>query len=249
MQIDLKTQNMQAFIPAAGLGTRLKPLTDHRPKALVEVQGKTLLEIAITNLIRQGATRIVINIHHFADMMCDYISSHSWDAEVLISDERDQLLDTGGGLKKAEHLFLKNEPIIIHNVDVLSHLDLASIISEHNDSMSIATLCVSKRETSRYLLFDKDKELKGWTNTKTGELLWVDNPIQNTNNLAFSGISIIEPSILEMLPEPDKPYPIIPCYLRIAKNHRINAFIHQKEDWIDVGKPETITQAQKWKLF
>lgn len=240
---------MQAFIPAAGLGTRLKPLTDHRPKALVEVQGKTLLEIAITNLIRQGATRIVINIHHFADMMCDYISSHSWDAEVLISDERDQLLDTGGGLKKAEHLFLKNEPIIIHNVDVLSHLDLASIISEHNDSMSIATLCVSKRETSRYLLFDKDKELKGWTNTKTGELLWVDNPIQNTNNLAFSGISIIEPSILEMLPDPDKPYPIIPCYLRIAKNHRINAFIHQKEDWIDVGKPETITQAQKWKLF
>lgn len=240
---------MQAFIPAAGLGTRLKPLTDHRPKALVEVQGKTLLEIAITNLIRQGATRIVINIHHFADMMCDYISSLSWDAEVLISDERDQLLDTGGGLKKAEHLFLKNEPIIIHNVDVLSHLDLASIISEHNDSMSIATLCVSKRETSRYLLFDKDKELKGWTNTKTGELLWVDNPIQNTNNLAFSGISIIEPSILEMLPEPDKPYPIIPCYLRIAKDHRINAFIHQKEDWIDVGKPETITQAQKWKLF
>ena len=240
---------MQAFIPAAGLGTRLKPLTDHRPKALVEVQGKTLLEIAITNLIRQGATRIVINIHHFADMMRDYISSHSWDAEVLISDERDQLLDTGGGLKKAEHLFLKNEPIIIHNVDVLSHLDLASIIAEHNDSMSIATLCVSKRETSRYLLFDEDKELKGWTNTKTGELLWVDNPIQNTNNLAFSGISIIEPSILEMLPEPDKPYPIIPCYLRIAKDHRINAFIHQKEDWIDVGKPETITQAQKWKLF
>lgn len=240
---------MQAFIPAAGLGTRLKPLTDHRPKALVEVQGKTLLEIAITNLIRQGATRIVINIHHFADMMCDYISTHSWDAEVLISDERNQLLDTGGGLKKAEHLFLKNEPIIIHNVDVLSHLDLASIISKHNDSMSIATLCVSKRETSRYLLFDKDKELKGWTNTKTGELLWVDNPIQNTNNLAFSGISIIEPSILEMLPESDKPYPIIPCYLRIAKNHRINAFIHQKEDWIDVGKPETITQAQKWKLF
>lgn len=240
---------MQAFIPAAGLGTRLKPLTDHRPKALVEVQGKTLLEIAITNLIRQNVTRIVVNVHHFADMICDYIASHSWDAEVLISDERDMLLDTGGGLKKAEPLFLKNEPIIIHNVDVLSHLDLASIIAEHTDSMNVATLCTSKRETSRYLLFDEGGELKGWTNTKSGEFIWVEDPVQNAQNLAFSGISIIEPSILEMLPEPDKPYPIIPYYLIIAKNHRISAFIHQKEDWLDVGKPETITQAQKWKLF
>lgn len=249
MHFDLKTQNMQAFIPAAGLGTRLKPLTDHRPKALVEVQGKTLLEIAISNLIRQGVTRIVINVHHFADMMCDYITSHSWDAEVYISDERDQLLDTGGGLKKAEPLFLKNEPIVVHNVDVLSHLNLASILSEHNDSMSIATLCVSQRETSRYLLFDEDKELKGWTYSKNNEYIWVDSPMQGAQKLAFSGISIIEPSILEMLPEPTNPYPIIPCYLKIAKNHRINAFIHQKEDWIDVGKPETITQAQTWKLF
>lgn len=240
---------MQAFIPAAGLGTRLKPLTDHRPKALVEVQGKTLLEIAITNLIRQNVTRIVVNVHHFADMICDYIASHAWDAEVLISDERDMLLDTGGGLKKAEPLFLKNEPIIIHNVDVLSHLDLVSIMAEHTDSMNVATLCTSKRETSRYLLFDEGGELKGWTNTKSGEFIWVEGPVQNAQNLAFSGISIIEPSILEMLPEPDKPYPIIPYYLKIAKNHRISAFIHSKEDWLDVGKPETITQAQKWKLF
>lgn len=244
-----KPEIMQAFIPSAGLGTRLKPLTDNRPKALVEVQGRPLLEIALHNLIRQGVSRIVVNVHHYADMICEYVANHHWSIPVLISDERDLLLDTGGGLKKAEPLFAPNEPILIHNVDILSNLNMVQILKEHSDSMSIATLCVCQRKTSRYFLFDNQQQLKGWTNTKTNETKWVDNALESINYLAFSGIAIIEPHLLELLPEADSPYSIIPCYLEIAKHHRINAFLHQKEDWMDVGKPETIIEAQKWKLF
>lgn len=244
-----KNTSMQAFILAAGLGTRLKPLTDRIPKALVEVQGQPLLKITLDNLIRQGATRIVVNVHHFADMVSEYLLSRHWEVPILISDERDLLLDTGGGLKKAESLFAKSEPILIHNVDILSRLDISQLVKKHSDSMSLATLVVSCRDTSRYLLFDEQKLLAGWENKSTGEMKWVNNPINPYLELAFDGIGLIEPKLLELLPPADQPYSIIPSYLKIAKNHRINYFELNPKDWLDVGKPQTLSQAQQWKLF
>lgn len=237
---------MQAFIPAAGLGTRLKPLTDHRPKALVEVGGVPLIKIAINNLSNLGVRRIVVNVHHFADLLTQYLYENHWDAEVLVSDERSQLLDTGGGLKKAARLFTPDEPIIIHNVDVLTHFNLQELIGQHTSSMNIATLAVSHRNTSRYLLFDRQRHLVGWHNVKTDEFLWVEQPINEYTSLAFSGIAILDPHLLDLLPQPDHPFPIIPAYLKIAKKHRINYFLHNTDDWLDVGKPETLQLAQTW---
>lgn len=240
---------MQAFILSAGLGTRLKPLTDNRPKALVEVQGVPLLKIAITNLARQNVSRIVVNVHHFADMVCDYIQSNTWDVPIFISDERGLLLDTGGGLKKAEGLFNPGEPILIHNVDILSHVDFNELIAQHTDSMGLATLVTSQRNTSRYLLFNPDGQLVGWKNKATTEFKWVNMPTTDYQELAFDGIAIVQPELLDLLPQADKPYSIIPAYLEIAKHHRISNFMLDKEDWLDVGKPETLTLAQQWKLF
>ena len=237
---------MQAFIPAAGLGSRLKPLTDHRPKALVEVGGVPLIKIAIDNLSNLGVRKIVVNVHHFADLLTQYLHENHWDAEVLISDERSQLLDTGGGLKKAAQFFNPDEPIIIHNVDVLTHFNLQELINQHTSSMNIATLAVSRRNTSRYLLFDKQQQLVGWHNAKTDEFLWVDHPTNDYTSLAFSGIAILEPQLLDLLPHADHPFPIIPAYLQIAKSHRINYFLHNTDDWLDVGKPETLQLAQTW---
>ena len=239
---------MQAFIPAAGLGTRLRPLTDQRPKALVEILGTPLLKITIDNLTRQGVSKIVVNVHHFAQLVCDYLHQHSWNAEVIVSDERDLLLDTGGGLKKAANLFTSNEPIIIHNVDVLSAIELNKMLQIHYEKKSIATLAVSQRQSSRFLLFDTEGNLTGWTNTKTKEYLWVnpDNDNQSYSQMSFSGITIIEPKLLDLLPPANKPYPIIPAYLNIAKHHRISQFQHNAEDWIDVGTPERLQQAELW---
>lgn len=239
---------MQAFILAAGLGTRLKPMTDHIPKALVEVQGQPLLKIAIDNLIRQGVTRIVVNVHHFADMVCQYLQQQHWDVPVIISDERELLLDTGGGLKKAEPLFSANEPILIHNVDILSHLIIPDLQRKHIDSMALATLVVGRRETSRYLLFDAQGQLTGWENKQTGETRWAQLPTEHFQELAFDGIALIDPQLLQLLPPPATPYSIIPTYLEIARSHRINYFELNSKDWLDVGKPQTLSQAQLWKL-
>lgn len=240
---------MQAFLLAAGLGTRLRPLTNNRPKALVEVNGVPLLKINIDNLVRQGFSRIVVNTHHFSEMVVNYIKERSWDAEILISDESDMLLDTGGGLKHASKLFLPDEPILIHNVDILSRINFAELLSQHSHNMNFATLVVSQRETSRYLLFNQEKQLIGWQNKATGETKWTSEPTEHFDCMAFSGIAVINPQLLELLPEADHPYPIVPSYLEISKHHRISYFIYKKEDWLDVGKPETLKQAQLWNLF
>lgn len=239
---------MQAFILAAGLGTRLQPLTNTRPKALVEVQGMPLIEIAINNLVRQGATRIVVNIHHFADKLLTYIRDTHWDAEILISDEREMLLDTGGGLKKAASFFLPDKPILVHNVDILTRIDFAKMIQQHADSMSLATLAVSQRDTSRQLLFDAQHQLSGWQNNSTGETKWVHQSLTGCKQKAFSGIAVVSPEMLAMLPPADHPYSIIPSYLNLARNHRISYFEHSADDWLDVGKPETLQRAQYWNL-
>ena len=239
---------MQAFILAAGLGTRLHPITDTLPKALVEVQGTPLIKIAIDNLVHQGASRIVVNIHHFGDLLRTYLQSHHWDADILISDERNLLLDTGGGLKKAKPLFLPHEPILVHNVDILSRINFSEIFKYHTDSMNFATLVVSQRNTSRQLLFNSENQLTGWQNNTTGEIKWVEQPITNYNQFAFSGIAVVQPELLALLPQANHPYSIIPAYLEIARNHRISYFKHSPADWLDVGKPETLQRSQNWNF-
>jgi len=236
---------MEAMILAAGLGTRLRPLTNDRPKALVEVNGITLLEYNMRRLIGFGFNKIVINIHHFPDMVIDFVRQRNFEAEILFSDEREQLLDTGGALKKAAALFSGKEPVLIHNVDILSTLDLGEIYRKHLGNKALATLLVSKRDTSRQLLFDKNQQLVGWHNSSNNETLWSDRTVEIFDSMAFSGIHIVNPELFDLLP-PAAPYPIIPEYLKIGKYHKILAFSHLAEEWLDVGKPETLKLAEKF---
>ena len=236
---------MEAMILAAGLGTRLRPLTNDRPKALVEVNGTTLLEYNLRRLIGFGFNKIVINIHHFPDMVIDFVRQHNFDAEILFSDEREQLLDTGGALKKAAALFSGKEPVLIHNVDILTTLNLGEIYRKHLGNKALATLLVSKRDTSRQLLFDKNQQLVGWHNSSNNETLWSDRPVEIFDSMAFSGIHIVNPELFDLLP-PAAPYPIIPEYLKIGQKHKILAFKHLAEEWLDVGKPETLKLAEKF---
>ena len=244
---------MQAFLLAAGLGTRLRPLTDSRPKALVEVGGEPLLKVNIDRLAAQGADRIVVNVHHFADQVVEYLAAHSWPAEILVSDERTLLLDTGGGLKKAAPLFRPGEAVLVHNVDILSRLDLRALWRRQQESGALATLAVSRRDTARQLLFSPDGRLAGWHNRQSGEVRWaVDTScgeprIGDYTDLAFSGIAVVSPQMLDLLPEASVPYPVIPAYLDAARDHVINHFLHPADNWLDVGKPETLQQAQAWK--
>lgn len=222
---------MEGFILAAGLGTRLRPLTDDRPKALVEVGGTTLLERAIRRLEGVGIDHIVINVHHFADMVTAFVRRHDWQARVDISDERSLLLDTGGGLKHAASLFSGRENILIHNVDILSDVDLRDVERRHIADGNLATLCVSRRPTRRLLAFNAAGCLEG----------------RADEGLAFSGISVVAPALFALLPEDDHPYPIIDQYVRLAhEGHRIGAYEHAADRWLDVGKPETLEKARQW---
>lgn len=236
-------KKMESFILAAGLGSRLRPLTDHCPKALVKVAEKPLLEIAIERMIRLGVSRIVINIHHYGEQIIEFVESRRWDCEIVISDERETLLDTGGGLSKAADLFRGDGPIIVHNVDILSRIDLHDMLRHHMEKSPLATLAVSERETSRYLLWDHEGQLIGWHNRSNNEQLWTDKPHTDYKALAFSGISIIDPHLLHLLPKNGGSYPIIPEYLKLSRNHHIGNYIHNSTDWIDVGKPETLSRA------
>ena len=229
---------MEGFILAAGLGTRLRPLTNDRPKALVEVGGVTLLEIAIHRLEEAGIGHIVVNVHHFADKVIDFIGRRTWQAKMDISDERDLLLDTGGGLKKAAGLFSGKENVLIHNVDILSDIDLREVERQHQEQGNLVTLCVSRRETKRMLEFDESGRLIGRTTTHC--------PLPTTHSvLAFSGISVVSPKIFALLPEADLPYPVIDEYIRLShEGHRIGSYEHFPEHWLDVGKPETLALAQ-----
>ena len=224
---------MEGFILAAGLGTRLRPLTDDRPKALVEVGGITLLERTIHTLEAAGIEHIVVNIHHFADKMRAFIGSQRWKAKVDISDESGLLLDTGGGLKKAAPLFAGTGNILVHNVDILSEIDLRDVERKHEADGNLVTLCVSSRETKRLLEFDGEGRLVG----------------RAEHGLAFSGISVVSPALFALLPEADHPYPVIDEYIRLSREgHRIGSYIHPADRWLDVGKPETLELAKRWKL-
>jgi NDP-sugar pyrophosphorylase family protein len=252
---------MKAMILAAGLGTRLRPLTDDRPKALVEINGRTILEIALARLRTFGIQEVIVNVHHFADMVVEYLKkTHDFGMRIEISRE-DMLLDTGGGLKKAAWFFLNDpgdldEPFILHNVDVVSTIDLHTMVKFHNENRALATLALQDRETSRYLLFDGTSQLFGRRSGRDGKIEQVRRAPKTQGSslqeLAFSGIHVISPRLLPMLSE-DSAFSIITSYLRLAaRGERIMGFRADQYYWRDLGRPENVAQAAedlKQKLF
>lgn len=236
------------MVLAAGLGTRLRPLTDDRPKALVEVAGRTLLELTLARLKSCGIVEVIINTHHLADKVSDYLSAHNnFGMRIEISRE-EILLDTGGGLKQAAHFFLAadvpDEPFLVHNVDVLSTIPFDAILRQHRETGALATLAVQDRPTSRYLLFDDEGHLCG---RRSG----ADAPIEKVREAdqtfprAFSGIHIISPQIFSLMNE-EGTFSIIPVYLRLAaQGERIMAFTADRYYWRDLGRPEHIASASR----
>ncbi len=236
---------MKAMVLAAGLGTRLRPLTDTRPKALVEIGGRTLLEITLKRLQAFGVRDVIINVHHFADMVIDFLRAHGeFGMNIEISRE-DILLDTGGGLKKAAYFFSgDNEPFLLHNVDVISTIDLQRMIECHLASGALATLAVQKRETSRYLLFDERLHLCG-RRMGAGGTPEIVRPSVRQEALAFAGIHVISPRLLPMLTE-EGVFSIIPSYLRLAGDgENISAFRADEYSWRDLGRIEDLKLAEK----
>ncbi|MGL5561667.1 MAG: nucleotidyltransferase family protein [Tannerellaceae bacterium] len=239
---------MKAMIFAAGTGSRLKPLTDTKPKALIEVGGKPLLQHVIEKLKASGFTYIVINVHHLADQIIDFLQANgNFGIDICIADERDYLLDTGGGIKNARHLLEGEEPFLIHNVDILSNVDLKEVYESHINSEALATLVVSKRKTSRYLLFDKQNRLSGWKNKETGEIksYFPDFDPSRYEEYAFSGIHVLSPEIFEWMDEWTGKFPIINFYLSIAAKADLRAYPAEHLQLLDVGKPETLQQAEE----
>ena len=259
---------MKAMIFAAGTGSRLKPLTDHTPKALIPIGGKPMLEHVILKLKSSGFDQIVINIHHLGNQIVDFLeANNNFGVRIEISDESDYLLDTGGGIKKATSLLCGNEPFLIHNVDILSNVDLKKLYDTHvqtNPLVSnvdlkklydthvqtnpLATLLVSQRNTSRYLLFNKENRLCGWRNHETGEVKsyypYFD-PDQH-NEYAFSGIHVLSPKILELMEEWTGKFSIINFYLAICAKTDIRAYMADNLKLLDIGKPETLAAAEEW---
>jgi mannose-1-phosphate guanylyltransferase len=237
---------MRAMILAAGLGTRLRPLTNDRPKALVEVAGRTLLEITLARLRGFGVREVIVNVHHFAEMVVDYVKSHdSFGMRIEVSRE-DVLLDTGGGLKKAGWFFLENssreEPFLLHNVDVISTIDLERMVQSHKQNKALATLAVQRRESSRQLLFDEELRLCGRRAGRDREPEIV-RPAPRLEPLAFSGVHVISPRLLAKMTE-DGVFSIITSYLRLAgQGDNIVAFRADEYYWRDLGKPSDLQQA------
>lgn len=232
---------MKAMLFAAGLGTRLKPFTDKHPKALAEVNGKTLLELNIRYLQRFGIEDVIVNVHHFADQIEQVIQDNSgFGSWVTISDEREEVLETGGGLLKAAPYFDGEEPFVVMNVDVLTTLDLGAMIAAHEADDAIATLAVMKRESSRQLLFDEHMILCGWANNNTGQQR-ISREVTWMQPFAFSGIQVLSPEIFTM-PFTGK-FSMIDVYLHFAKERIVRGYDHTGNVFIDVGKPESLEKA------
>jgi len=234
---------MKAMIFAAGLGTRLRPITDKTPKPLVQIKGKTLLEITIQKLIENDFDEIIINVHHLADQIISFLNQKKFNARIEISDESKQLLDTGGGLKKASWFFEDGNPFLVYNVDVVSNLDLKKIYQTHQQNEVIATLAVSKRKTSRYFIFDEEGILSGWQNVKTNEQKITRN-ITSINKLAFSGIQVIDPELFKFFPEAEV-FSIVDLYLTTSKLEKIKSYQHEDSHWYDVGNMEELELLNK----
>lgn len=232
----------QAMIFAAGLGTRFKPWTDAHPKALAVINGKSLLQRNIEFLQQYGIDKVVVNVHHFADQITDALTTNKgWGSTITISDERDAVLETGGGLKKAAPLF-DNAPIVIINVDILTDMDLGAMIRFHETAAPLATLAITNRITSRYFLFDEENVLCGWQNTKTAEQK-ISRYVNPLIPKAFSGIHIIEAALLPLIKQEGK-FSMVDVYLDLATQHIIKGYDHSYSKFLDVGKPEAVAIAE-----
>src|SRR3989441_262884 len=238
---------MKAMILAAGLGTRLRPLTDNRPKALVEIAGRTLLEITLSHLRAFGIREVIINVHHFADMILEYLKTNdNFGMHIEVSRE-EALLDTGGGLKKAAYFFLEDskpfdKPFIVHNVDVISTIDLRRMVQFHTEHQALTTLAVQDRETPPYLLFDEQLQLCGRRSGRDQKTELVRSS-QQVLALAFSGIHVISPRLFAMMIE-EGVFSIITSYLRLAaRGEKILAFRADEYYWRDLGRPDNVMQA------
>ena len=254
---------MRAMIFAAGLGTRLKPLTDTLPKALVPLAGKTLLQWQIERLKAAGITDIVVNVHHFPDMIINYLRENdNFGCRIAVSDERDMLLETGGGLRKAKSLLLgigsresgnNDEPILICNVDILSNIDLPTLLHAYNPE-EMGVVVVSPRDTQRYLLFDETNRLCGWTNIATGEIrpasLASSPNSLIASRLAFSGMQVLNPRIFDVMDkvvaEKGDKFSLIDLYLSIAEKEILRAFIPENYRMMDVGKIAQLSEAESF---
>jgi len=240
---------MKAMVLAAGLGTRLRPLTNDRPKALVDVGGRTLLDITLSRLRFFGVREVIINVHHFAERILEYLKKNNHFGMRIEISREEVLLDTGGGLKKAAWFFLEDskrleEPFILHNGDVISTIDLNRMAQCHGKNHALATLAVQQRKTSRYLLFDSQLQLCG-RQTEGIPKPELVQPAEKLEPLAFAGIHMISPRIFSLLTE-DGVFPIVPAYLRLAaQGERITGFRADQYYWRDLGKPENITQAAR----
>ena len=238
---------MKAMIFAAGLGTRLKPLTDHMPKALVPVAGKPMLEHVINKLIAAGVDGIVINVHHFAQQIIDFLKEKdNFGIQIWISDETGELLETGGGIKKASPYF--NEPFLVHNADILSNLDLKAMYDSHVASGNDATLLVSPRKTARYLLFNEENKLCGWVNKETLQTKpegFVYQP-ETQKEYAFGGIHIISPSLFKYMEGWTGKFSIIDFYLQTCQQAQLGGYIKEDLQLIDIGKLDTLTKAEEF---
>jgi NDP-sugar pyrophosphorylase family protein len=236
---------MKAMILAAGLGTRLKPFTDQHPKALAKVNGKTILQRNVEYLSSFGIRDVIVNVYHFADQIIDVIKANNgFGSNISISDERDEVLETGGGIKKAAWFFEKDsEPFVVMNVDILTNMHLNEMIFQHHQNNPLATLAVTSRVTSRYFLFDELNRLCGWKNEKTGEQK-ISMQSEKYLQKAFSGIHIISPKIFPLIKMQGK-FSMVDVYLELAKTNIIEAFDHSNSKLIDVGKPESILKAEE----
>lgn len=233
------------MILAAGLGTRLRPLTDDRPKALIEVGGVPMLERVARRLIAAGATRLIVNAHHFADRIASFVRERDgFGVETYVSDESDELLDTGGGLLNAVRYFRRDAPFLLHNSDILCDCDLRALYERHLRESPLATLAVMRRDSSRYLLFDPGNGLCGYGNAATGLQRWTGEPVESADRFGFCGIHVISPRVFDLIEERGA-FSIIDLYLRLAAaGERILPSEIDGEVWIDIGKPDQLQRAQ-----
>jgi len=233
-----------AMILAAGLGTRLKMLTQDKPKALVPLNGKPLLQHCIENLIANGFHHIVINVHHFGSQIIDFVQHNQFDANIEISDERALLMDTGGGIVKASPLFKDSDAVLVHNVDIISNVNLGEMSHKFIDSSDDAWLLTQDRETNRKLLFDGNNQLVGWMNKAEQQFKWVNKPQSDYQELAFSGLHFFRSNLFAEFDI--KPQSVIDMYLHLAKDHRIVSIAIQPDYWFDLGKPEQLKEAENY---
>ncbi len=229
-------ENVAAFVFAAGLGTRLYPLTASRPKAMVRYQNKPLIQHVLDKIIEAGIRHIVVNVHHFPDQIIEFVHNHHFDADIRFSDERAYLRDTAGGLKFAEPLLPEGTQLLLYNVDIISSINLQEMVRAHRSSDAAVTLAVRDRKTARYFVFDADNgRLCGWKNLSTGECRMGAHMPTRTVDLAFSGIHLMNRTMLSYIPTVEKSS-ITALYLQIMNNFKIQGYLHQNDEWMDVGK-------------